>query len=156
MIAWGHAGHIEVVESNVIDYAAIRQKINELRKDFGLEGVAADPMFAGQLLQELEGDDRIPAYEHKQNFTQMTEPCLDYQRRCVSRRLAHGRHPVLDNQMSHVTLKNGQGDTVMLKRDKSRWRIDGPVAAIMGLNMFLKFKDKPKPRSGMNRGVIWV
>jgi phage terminase large subunit-like protein len=155
-IAWGHAGHIEVVESNVIDYAAIRAKINVLRTEFGVEGVAADPMFAGQLLQELEDDDRIPSYEHKQNFTQMTEPCLDYQRRCVSQRLAHGRHPVLDNQMSHVTLKNGQGDTVMPKRDKSRWRIDGPVAAIMALNMFIKFKDKPKPRGGMTRGVVWV
>ncbi len=155
-IAWGHAGHIEVVQSNVIDYSAIRAKINVLRKEFKLEGVAADPMFAGQLLQELEEDDRIPAHEHKQNFTQMTEPCLDYQRRCVSQRLAHARHPVLDNQMSHVTLKNGQGDTVMPKRDKTRWRIDGPVAAIMALNMFLKFKDKPAPRSGINRGVVWV
>ncbi len=155
-LAWGHHDHIEVVQSNVIEFAMVRKRINQFRTDFGLEGIAADPMFAAQLLQELEGDDRIPSYEHKQNYTQMTEPTLEFQRRSVSRRIAHPGHPVLDNQMKHVTLKNGMGDTVMPKRGRTRWRIDGPVAAIMALNMFLKFKDKPRPRSGISRGIVWV
>ncbi|MDZ4250322.1 MAG: terminase TerL endonuclease subunit [Candidatus Nanopelagicales bacterium] len=156
-IAWGRRGLVTVVESNTIDFAMVRDRVNWARTEFGLEGVAADPMFAAQLLQQLGEDDRIPAHEHKQNYTQFTEPTLEFQRRAVSQRIVHGKHPILDLQLQATGLKVGTGDLVMPARPKgSRWRIDGVVASIMALNMFLKFKGTPRPGYGVARDIVWV
>jgi phage terminase large subunit-like protein len=134
---WAEKGLLTLTEGNVVDFAAVRQRLNELRDDAGLriKGVAFDPWSATQLAQQLT-EDGFQMVEVGQTFRHLSEATKELQACVVQGNVRHGGHPVLRWMADCMTVKtdiNGNVRPVKPDRLKSSKRIDGIVAAIMGI-----------------------
>lgn len=150
---WARQGLIEMTPGNVIDYDYIRARINELAKRFKIIEIAIDPWNATQLATQLTAD-RHNVLVCGQNFKDMTSPTKELEKLVISGKLNHGGNPVLRWMASNVTVETDAAGNLKPSKKKSTERIDGIVAAIMGLCRALVHN---KPRSVYEtRGVIVI
>lgn len=129
---WVRQGLVEATPGNVIDYAYIRQRINELARRYEIAEVAYDPWNATQLSLQLQ-DDGLTMVEMRQGFASMTAPSKELLRLVLAGQIAHGGNPVLRWMADNVTAKSDPAGNVKPDKGKSTNKIDGIVAAIMGL-----------------------
>lgn len=143
---WEKDGFLEVTEGNAVNYEAVREKLNDLRDEWKLsiQQVAADPMFAGQLMQQMEADG-FEVVEFRQNFVNFTPPCQELEAAVADGRVRHNAHPILRFNADCVTVRkldNGGMRPVKPDRLRSKKRIDGIVAGLMGLSRAVLQKKK--------------
>ena len=62
----------------------------------------------------------------------------------LSRRIAHGDHPVLRWNIDNLVVKSDEAGNLKPAKDKSREKIDGAVALIMALDSAVATDTKPK------------
>ena len=131
-LQWIREGHIEATPGEAIDYAYIRKRIKELGETYRIETIAIDRWNATQLAGELEQDGfEIVAFG--QGFASMNWPTKKLEEIVLSAKLAHGGNPVLRWMAANVSLETDAADNWKPSKKKSRERIDGIVALIMGL-----------------------
>jgi len=63
----------------------------------------------------------------------MAAPTRDLMQLVQERKLRHGKHPVLDWNMSNVVAETDAHLNVKMSKKKSTEKIDGAVAFVMGL-----------------------
>ena len=129
---WVRQGLVEATPGNVIDYAYIRQRINELARRYEIAEVAYDPWNATQLSLQLQ-DDGLTMVEMRQGFASMTAPSKELLRLVLAGGLAHGGNPVLRWMADNVTARSDPAGNVKPDKGKSTNKIDGIVASIMAL-----------------------
>jgi phage terminase large subunit-like protein len=129
---WVRQGLVTATPGNVIDYAYIRQQINELAEVYDLREVAFDPWNATQLSVQL-GDDGINMIEMRQGFASMSGPSKELLRLVLSGGLAHRGNAVLRWMADNVTARQDPAGNVKPDKSKSTGRIDGIVAAAMAI-----------------------
>ena len=156
---WAKSGLVTLTEGNVVDFAAVRKKLNDLRDDAGLQikQVAFDPWGATQRAQQLTADG-FQMVEMGQTFRYLSEPTRELQSSIVNGNLRHGGHPVLRWMADCMTVKsdiNGNVRPVKPDRLKSSKRIDGMVAAIMGMGRAI-VDDLQTPSVYEGRGILFV
>lgn len=134
---WVRQGLVEATPGNVIDYAYIRQRINELAAEYNLREIAFDPWNATQLSVQLQ-DDGIQMIAMRQGFASLSAPSKELLRLVMSRGVAHGGHPVLRWMADNVTVKSDPAGNIKPDKARSTNRIDGIVAAIMALDRSLR------------------
>jgi phage terminase large subunit-like protein len=155
---WSEKGYITLTEGTAVDFAAVRKRLNELRDQAGLKikQVAFDPWAATQLAQQLT-EDSFLMVEVSQTFRHLSEPTKELQSSVVQRNVRHGGHPVLRWMADCMTVKsdiNGNVRPVKPDRLKSSKRVDGIVAAIMGLGRAIV--DDSKPSVYEDAGIRWL
>ena len=134
--AWERQGFIEKTEGNVVDYDRIREKINEISKEYSIQEIAFDPWNATQTANDLGEKDGFEMVEFRQGFRSLNEPSKELERLVISNRLAHGGNPVLQWAASNVSIKTdpaGNIKPVKPDKQKSIKKIDPIVALIMAL-----------------------
>ena len=129
---WVRQGLVEATPGNVIDYAYIRARINELAQRYEIGEIAYDPWNATQLSLQLQ-DDGIVMVEMRQGFASMTAPSKELLCLVLARQIAHGGNPVLRWMADNVTAKSDPAGNVKPDKGKSTNKIDGIVASIMAL-----------------------
>ena len=129
---WVRQGLVEATPGNVIDYAYIRQRLNELAKVYELGEVAYDPWNATQLSLQLQ-DDGLTMVEMRQGFASMTAPSKELLRLVLAKQIGHGGNPVLRWMADNVTARQDPAGNVKPDKGKSTNKIDGIVASIMAL-----------------------
>jgi phage terminase large subunit-like protein len=135
---WSSKGLITLTEGNVVDFAAVRRRLNELRDETGLDirQVAFDPWGATQLAQQLT-EDGFQMIEVGQTFRHLSEATKELQSSIVHGNVRHGGHPVLRWMADCMTVKsdiNGNVRPVKPDRLKSSKRIDGIVALVLAMS----------------------
>lgn len=138
--AWVRQGLIHLTPGNVIDYDFIRKTINELGDDYNIQEICFDPWNATQLSTQLDGDgfEMIPL---RQGFSSMSPPTKAFERLVLSGKLRHNNNPVLRWMADCVSVKRDPADNmkpVKPDRAKSSKRIDGVVAAILGVDRIVR------------------
>lgn len=129
---WVRQGHIEATAGSVIDYDAIRAKINALAERFNIREIAVDRWNATQLATQLTGDGfEIVAFG--QGYASMSAPCKELEKRVLGREINHGNNPVLRWMASSVSVTMDPAGNMKADKAKSSERIDGIVAALMAL-----------------------
>ena len=78
---------------NVVDYAAIEQRILADAALFQVKEVAYDPWNATHIALRLQ-DEGATVVEFRQGFRSMAAPTRELEKLIVSRKLAHGGNPV--------------------------------------------------------------
>ena len=157
--AWAEKGLITLTEGNVVDFGAVRQRLIELRDEakLNIKQIAFDPWSATQFAQQLMADG-FEMVEVAQTFRQLSEPTKELQSSLVQGNVRHGGHPVLRWMADCMTVKsdiNGNVSPVKPDRLKSSKRIDGIVAAIMGMGRAM-VDEKPEPSVYETRGMLFV
>jgi phage terminase large subunit-like protein len=143
--AWVRDGHMEATPGDVIDYAFVRRRIVELAELYRFGPFAFDPWNATQLAVQLGEEDGFQMVEHRQGFVSMNEPSKEFERLVISKRLRHTGNPVLTWMISNVSVKRDASGNIKPDKERSTGRIDGVVAAVMGIGMAYRHAPAPEP-----------
>ena len=82
--------------------------------------------------------------EFRQGFRSMAAPTRELEKLILSRRLAHGGHPVTRWMASNAAVSQDPAGNLKPAKDKSTDRIDGIVALIMALGRAM-LPEEPEP-----------
>lgn len=143
--AWIREGYITPTPGNVIDYDFILAQIDRDAQAFDIKEVAFDRWGASRIqtqLMELGGPEWLVQFG--QGFVSMSPPMKELERLLLSGRLAHGNHPVLTWMASNLVAVQDAAGNLKPDKEKSRERIDGMVALIMGLDRALRHGNAPR------------
>ena len=137
--AWARAGLVTPTPGNVIDYAFILDQVAKDVARFGVKEIAFDRWGATALVTQMQ-ERGWQVVEFGQGFASMSAPMKELEKLALSRRLNHGGNPVLAWMADNVTASVDPAGNVKPDKGKSRERIDGIVALIMGLDRALRAK----------------
>lgn len=137
-ITWARQGYVELTPGNVVDYAYIRRRLNELSKDYDIQETAYDPWNATQLALQLQDEDGFRMVEYRQGWKTMNEP-MKYTLALIRKGdMRHGGHPVLREQAKNLAAKIDASENMRPDKKGSSERIDGMVAVFMAIGLTIK------------------
>ena len=133
---WKKQGVFNTTEGNVVDYDYIVAFIARLSERFRIREIAYDRYGAEKIrrdLEELGAEHAFEVIPFGQGFISMSPPSKDFYQFVMEGRIRHGRHPVLDWNMSNVIIDQDAAGNIKPNKKKSTEKIDGVVAMVMGL-----------------------
>lgn len=129
---WYRQGALRATNGNVIDYRAIKQQIESDAERFRLVSIGYDPWNATQMALELQEDGQN-MFVFRQGFSSMAYPTREFFKLLAAKKFEHGNHPVLRWCSSNLVVQTDAAGNMKPDKAKSTERIDGIVAAIIGL-----------------------
>jgi phage terminase large subunit-like protein len=129
---WVIEGFLEQHDGAEIDFDLIEQDTLEMVAEYGPEEVVFDPYRAAQLEQRLTKNG-VTAVEFRQIVNNMSLPMKELEAAIKAGRVHHDGNPLLTWMMSNVVAKLDAKDNIYPRKEKPEQKIDGPVAAIMGV-----------------------
>ena len=148
---WAKHNNLTLTTGKTTDWDFIHHSIMQRNGIFNIEAFGYDRHFAGELVAKLERDE-IPMTKFGMGYISLGSPTQEMERLIVAGELQHLGCPVLGwNFLNCIVSKDPAGN---LKPDKMKSvdRIDGAVASIVALGMFLNREDK-KTNPYENRGL---
>jgi phage terminase large subunit-like protein len=152
---WAREGWLTLTEGDVIDYATIQKDVIADARHYNLRRIGYDRMFAGQLVQEVDGVLKgIEVVPISQTMLGLSPACKELERllgiteKGAQRgRILHGGNPIARWMASCVEVKTDDNENmrpVKPVRGQSISRIDGIQACVTGLDGYLR---RPKQKS---------
>lgn len=139
LINWRDRGFITITPGNSFDEETYLERVLESRALYDLRGFAYDPKYAHSLAQRLQDGHGILCEKFNQDGLTFA-PCVDHFEKAVSNHVMyHDGNPVLAWCAKNVVVKERPGNLKLLKKPikGNHKKIDGIVAAVMGLGMSL-------------------
>jgi phage terminase large subunit-like protein len=154
---WAENGHMIVTGGQITDFDQIEKDLAAIHKSYGISGLAFDPAQSPMLATHLMETHQIPMVEMKTTVANCAEPMkmLDGFILSQDKQFLHNGDPCMTWMMSNVVCSQRLllKDLAFPEKDKAENKIDGPVAAISGLNLALAHK-MPEASVYENRGVL--
>jgi phage terminase large subunit-like protein len=129
---WVIEGHLQQHDGAEIDFDLIEEDTLAMIAEYGPDETVFDPYRAAQLEQRLTKNG-ITAVELGQTVKNMSLPMKEFESAIKAGRVHHDGNPVLTWMMSNVVAKLDAKDNIYPRKEKPEQKIDGPVAAIMGV-----------------------
>lgn len=129
---WVIEGFLQQHDGAEIDFDLIEEDTLELIGHYGPEEVVFDPFRAAQLEQRLTKRG-ITAVEVGQTVKNLSLPMKEFESAIKAGRVHHDGNPLLTWMASNVVAKLDAKDNIYPRKEKPEQKIDGPVAAIMGI-----------------------
>lgn len=133
---WRDMGLVDVTPGNIIDYGRVKAKIKELAQKFDIREIAFDPWNSIGLTTELDGDG-FTVVPFRQGYASMTSPTKEFLNYVLTEKLEHGGNEVLRWMASNVAAETDAAGNIKPSKKKSKEKIDGIVALIMGLGRLI-------------------
>lgn len=129
---WARFGFITPTPGNTTDFSYIEKEISDLAGIYDIAEVPYDRHFAGEIVNNLvnEGITMVP---FGQGFGSMASPTAEFERLVLSENIQHYGHPIARWNAGNVTVQSDPAGNIKPDKERSVDRIDGIVAAIMGL-----------------------
>lgn len=89
------------------------------------------------MVQNLEGMG-FTVVPFGQGFKDMSPPTKELMKLTLEKKLAHGGHPVLRWMMDNIFIRTDPAGNIKADKKKSTEKIDGAIAAIMGLDRAIR------------------
>ena len=134
---WERQGFLKTTEGNVVHYGYIEKFIERLGERFNIREIAFDRWGAVQMVQNLEGMG-FTVVPFGQGFKDMSPPTKELMKLTLEQRIAHGGHPVLRWMMDNIYIRTDPAGNIKADKEKSTEKIDGAIAAIMGLDRAIR------------------
>lgn len=153
---WKQQGHIETTPGRAVQYDWIAQRIGEIIHTYNVVGMAYDRWRIDDLLNAMgkigldcyvDGKDNPRAEALRlvpwgQGYADMAPAVDALEESILQRRFVHDGHPVLTWNFSNAMIVSDPAGNRKLDKSKTRFRIDGAVAAAMAIG--LKSRDMKK------------
>ncbi|GHU69207.1 terminase [Clostridia bacterium] len=134
---WERQGYIKTTEGNVVHYGFIEKFIEQLGEKYDIREIACDRWNATQVIQNLT-DAGMTMVPFGQGFKSMSAPTNELMRLTLSKKIAHGGHPVLRWCMDNIFVRTDPAGNIKPDKEKSSEKIDGVIALIMALDRAIK------------------
>jgi phage terminase large subunit-like protein len=138
--AWARDGLITATEGNVIDYEYILRDIEALGESYQIKEIAFDRWGAFQVSTRLAGLG-FEVVGFGQGFASMANPTAQLMRLTLAGAIRHNGHKVLDWNAANMVVSSDAAGNVKPNKAKSREKIDGMVASIMGLDRAMRNRE---------------
>lgn len=149
---WAKQGWLETTPGPTVDYEYVAHYIARLSESLDIRKIAFDrynwrhlkPWMAkaGFEPEQLEGDAAI-FEEFGQGYRSMTPALRDLEAAFLKGELAHGGHPILEENFKFAVVETDAAGNRKLTKAKSRWRIDGAVSLAMAMSVAGTFENTP-------------
>lgn len=146
--AWARDGHITTTPGSVIDYEYVVGRIEQLALEYEIQEIAFDRWGASLIYQQLEAK-RQTMVQFGQGFASMSMPMKEFLKLILARQIAHDGNPVLRWMADNVVARQDPAGNIKPDKARSRTRIDGIVATIMGLDRALRYAPSLYETSGV-------
>jgi phage terminase large subunit-like protein len=131
---WAADGHLELIPGPVIEQPIVRRRIVEEAARWGVTEIDFDPWNATELARQLTDEDGLTCVEIRQGTRTLSEPTKRLLELVLAGRLGHPNSPLLNWMTANVRVKRDRNDNVILDKQRSRSRIDGPAAIVNALS----------------------
>ena len=130
---WADAKHIHLTDGNVVDYAVIRARINELKAIYQIREIGVDMLYQGMATaQQLQADGfRVTSFG--QGWRSMAAPTRELENLVTDKKLIHFNNPVLSWNADNAVTVTDDAMNRKISKTRSREKVDGLVALVMGL-----------------------
>jgi phage terminase large subunit-like protein len=146
---WKDRGWIVATDGDVIDYDRIYSDILKLAERFPLikQGqIGYDPAFATDIALKLAGAG-FTVVETPQNYKFLSEPSQVFEALMKAKRISNDGNRAMRWCIENVAVRQDDAGRIRpVKPRKSRKRIDGVVAAIMGIGRLMVQPEQPKKK----------
>lgn len=140
---WVRQGYMATTPGNVIDHEYILNEIEELSERYDIQEIAFDRWGAAQIQTKLMAmGDEDWVFGFGQGFASMSAPMKELEKLILGNKLAHGNNPVLTWMASNLVATRDAAGNIKPDKAKSREKIDGMVALIMGLDRATRHQDR--------------
>lgn len=153
--SWAEAGHLRLCDGGEIDYEQVIADIDEACTRYKVLALGSDPMFAQQLMQQMQSAG-LTVYEVRQQQWSVSGPTKDLERWAVTGKLTHDGNPVLSWCADNASVERGSAGGIRLSKSKSTGKIDGVVAIVNAIAAFLQGAQVRKSSVYERRGLILV
>lgn len=141
---WQRAKILEVHDSEVTDYAKVREAIRDDYKTLGMQAVFYDTKTARETAQILAGEG-VEMVAMTQGFP-LNEAVKRLLALIVSGDLCHGTDPILTWMASNTVVITGAKGERRIDKQRSPEKIDGIAALVMGIEgAIVRRERKPDP-----------
>lgn len=145
---WVRNGHLIATPGNVIDYEWIRQDILRIQQLYDLVEIGFDPYNATYLVTQLENNDGVRMVEMRQGWATMSPPSKHFEALVVSGQLNPSDNPVMHWMASNAVKRTDASGNIKPDKEKARQKIDGIVAAIMGVGRSIAYEGDQMQQAG--------
>ena len=152
---WERQGFLQTTEGNVVHYGYIEKFIERLGERFNIREIAFDRWGAVQIVQNLEGMG-FTVVPFGQGFKDMSPPTKELMKLTLEQRIAHGGHPVLRWMMDNIFIRTDPAGNIKADKEKSTEKIDGAIAAIMGLDRAIRCGNDTRASVYDSRGILFI
>lgn len=137
---WAETGVIQVTGGAMTDMTRIEEELREDLSRFDVQAVAYDPWQATQLAGNLS-EDGAPMVEYRNTVQNVSEPMKWLEALVQDGRLDHDGNPAMTWMMGNVVAKVDAKDNIFPRKERYESKIDGPVALIYALAMYLSDRE---------------
>ena len=152
---WERQGFLMTTEGNVVHYGFIEKYIEQLGEKFNIREIAFDRWGAIQMVQNLEGMG-FTVVPFGQGFKDMSPPTKELMKLVLEKKVAHGGHPVLRWMMDNIYIRTDPAGNIKADKEKSTEKIDGAIAAIMGLDRAIRCGNVSTASVYDDRGILFI
>ena len=129
---WARQGQFELTPGDVIDYDFILAKVLQLSQLYDFREIVYDRWNAQQIVTQFAAHG-FTTIDFGQGYASMQAPTKRMMELVLSKKLNHGGNPVLRWMASNVMVKLDAAGNIKPDKEKCREKIDGIVAAAMGV-----------------------
>lgn len=131
--AWVREGLIEAIPGAVIDYAFIYAQIDRDKQTFDVREIGYDRWGAAEIYVRMEREG-MTMVQIGQGYASLSPPMKELEKLVAGKALAHGNHPILAWMAHNVVAMQDPAGNIKPDKARSREKIDGIVALLMGLD----------------------
>lgn len=136
--AWVQEGWITATPGNVVDYSFIRAAVKSDAEAFTPAEIGYDPYNAEYLCnQHLREEDGLETIAVAQTMAKMGPPSTAFESLVKQRRIRHRNNPALNCMVGNAVVIEDPNKNIRPEKRRSRGRIDGLIALIIGLSRAL-------------------
>jgi phage terminase large subunit-like protein len=138
-LVWSEQGYLELTPGTRIDYAKIKSDIEECWQKFNVQKMGFDQWNFEGLRQQLitDGMDLDKIINFGQTIKNFSKPTKELSAAVNSHTLIHNGNPIMRWMASNAAVMEDANDNIRPVKNKSSEKIDGIIAAIMGLGLAL-------------------
>jgi phage terminase large subunit-like protein len=149
--AWESQGWLNTTPGNMIDYAFILDSIGKSKSIYNIVDLGFDRWGAAQVSNQIS-DIGIEVIPIGQGFASMSSPSKEFERLIFSGKIRSNGDPVIAWMVSNLSWKYDPAGNIKPDKSANNKKIDGVVAAIMGIDRFTRSKNV-KPSIYNSRGI---
>ena len=152
-----HDGSLTIVPGDAIDYAQIRAKCNELKRQFNVCGLVIEKWNWIQIAQELEKDG-FQIYPFPPTSAYYNAPTRQLEILVNERRIVHDGNGLLRWALGNVAIDMDSSHNIKPRKTSEADKIDPIISVILGMSAALQHSKLYKPVISVyeDRGILVI
>lgn len=133
---WHKDGWLRTTPGETIDFEAIEDELKELCRSYSVWAVPYDRFQAVQFATRMTAE-KVPMVEFAQTVSKMSEPMKAIEALVIDGKVRHDGNPMMQWMIANVHVMMDRKDNIYPRKARPENKIDGPVALIMAIAMWL-------------------